>query len=241
MIKIAICDDENVFGKKLEKIILQFFKKRQEKCELDIFQSGITFLEKGEELAEYHIIFLDISMGKINGMEIARKLRKFCKKSYIIFVTAYIEFSSEGYQVEALRYILKSNPLLREAINESLEAVLEKMNYLQRIREYFFREGKRKISSKQIVYIETQGHYLLFHVINQGKEKFHYRESMSNMENILKKENFLRIHQGYLVNAEYIKKLLNYNAYLVTDEVLPVAKLRYGKIKKIFAEMKGKI
>ena len=241
MLKIAICDDEIIFGEKLQKMISDYMENHHLSFEIEMFHSGTSFTDLDMEMSKFQIVFLDINMKGLNGVQTAAKIRKYCKETFIVFVTAYIEYTLEGYKVEAIRYILKNNPQLVQAVNESLDTICEKMNCSVKVQSFSFREGERKLPLDRIAYIETEVHTLVFHVLEQDYVCYHYRDTLGNMETQLKAYGFWRTHQSYLVNKKYIKKLSAYNAYMVNGEILPVAKQRFHYIREQYARYRGEM
>ena len=241
MIKIAICEDEILFGYKLKNIISKYMLKKQIHYEIDLYQSGIDFIRCGAEMAKYHIVFFDINMSKLNGIEAAQKLRIFCKETYIVFVTGYIDYTLEGYKVEAIRYILKYIPNFEEAVYESLDAIYDKMNYKPNIICFEFREGKRRISVDRISYIESNLHRLEFNVLEERYVVYTLYNKLNAIEKEYNNYGFIRIHQSYLVNLKFISNVVNYRAYMVNSTVLPIAKSRYRYVKNKFVMYKGEI
>lgn len=146
MIKIAVCDDEIIFAEKLEIIIKKYCTRKQIPFQIDVYQSGKEFVADNVKMMEYQIVFLDINMDEMDGMEAARELRKLCRETFVIFVTAFINYTLEGYKVDAIRYLLKADENFQQSVYESLDAVFEKMQYKPMIREFIFQreEGKSR-------------------------------------------------------------------------------------------------
>lgn len=215
--------------------------KKQIHYEIDLYQSGIDFIRCGAEMAKYHIVFFDINMSKLNGIEAAQKLRIFCKETYIVFVTGYIDYTLEGYKVEAIRYILKYIPNFEEAVYESLDAIYDKMNYKPNIICFEFREGKRRISVDRISYIESNLHRLEFNVLEERYVVYTLYNKLNAIEKEYNNYGFIRIHQSYLVNLKFVSNVVNYRAYMVNSIVLPIAKSRYRYVKNKFVMYKGEI
>ena len=165
MIKIAVCDDEEIFGKKLQTIISKYLNDKQLPFEMDLFHSGTEFVALGVEMSKYQIVFLDINMDDLDGIETAKQLRSYCQNTYVVFVTAYLNYTLEGYKVEAIRYILKGTANFEDLVYESLDAICEKMRYVEQKECFDFKEGKKELSINRIAYIESNLHKLQFHVL----------------------------------------------------------------------------
>ena len=105
MINVGIVEDNPEDAQKLSGYLEDFFKNSDQEYSLKVFQSGLSFLDKYDP--DFDIVFMDIEMPDMNGMETAAKLRETDKEVQIIFVTNMAQFAVRGYEVEALAYIVK--------------------------------------------------------------------------------------------------------------------------------------
>lgn len=117
MFKIAICDDEEIFRRNIHKMIIDYMDKKGCLCEIDEFDSGKDFINLGINMTKYDIVFLDINMDDIDGIQTAEEIRKVSNDIFIVFVTAFIHYAVQGYNVEAIRYILKNDDSVKNKIN----------------------------------------------------------------------------------------------------------------------------
>ena len=240
IIKIAVCDDEKIFADKLKKIIEKYCLGKKISYKLDSYDSGEAFLSSSLKMAEYQIAFFDINMEGINGLEAARQLRKVCKETYIIFVTAFINYTLEGYKVNAIRYILKEDLNFEQSVFESLDAVFEKMREVPRVNTFSFREGEKSIPMEKIMYIESNLHKLTFHVFDKEAVSYTMYETLNKITGIFPEE-FVRIHQSYLVNMKHIEKVSRYEALLNNGIKLEIPKARYKFVEETFVSYKGEL
>ena len=241
LFKIAVCDDENPFRDYLKGIIGEILKERQIDFVIDSFSSGKEFVKLNIDMAKYHIIFLDINMDDMDGMETAKYLRKLCKETYVVFVTAYIKYTLEGYKVDAIRYLLKNTPGFEISVEESLNAILEKMNYNNRIQNFHFKEGQKKLNPDKIIYIESRLHDVFFHVLENDVAVYSLAATLNQIEEKINDRRFLRIHQSYLVNMEFIKCMKTQTVTLLDDTVIQISKLRYRHVREKYADYRGKM
>lgn len=110
MIYIAVCDDDNYFlYYRRKKIIDKYMKTMKYSYKIDTFTSGLELVQMRDDITQYDIIFLGIGMKDMGRMSTVGYVRKYTKNTYIVFVTAFISYSLEGYKVNAIRYILKDN------------------------------------------------------------------------------------------------------------------------------------
>ena len=120
MLNIAICDDEEFFRNWIKEMLLQYMQEKGVIYEIATFQSGKELLDLGIELNQYQVIFLDINMDYINGLTTAKKIREQNKEVFIVFITAFVDYSMEGYKVDAIRYLLKSSSNMQGHIAECM-------------------------------------------------------------------------------------------------------------------------
>ncbi len=239
-VKIAVCDDEIIFARKLEKIINKYCTVKQIPFQIDIYQSGKEFIADNIKMMEYQIVFLDINMEEIDGLEAARELRKLCRDTYVIFVTAFINYTLEGYKVDVIRYLLKSDGNFGQSVCESLDAVFEKMQYKPHIREFSFQQGARRVALEKIVYIESSLHKLTFYVAEEGIVPYTMYETLNHIAAIFSGD-FVRIHQSYLVNLRFVRRIEGNNLLLQDNLALPVARSKLKEVRQKVAMYKGVI
>ena len=239
--KIAICDDEIYFAGKLREILMQYLEERHIDFEIELFSSGREFVELGVEMLQYQIIFLDINMKQMDGIETAKNVRAYTEESFVVFVTAYIDYSLEGYQVGASRYILKNNLDFREQIYECMDAITKKMKCFLTRKIFRFQEGEKKIRIENILYIESKLHKLEFNILEHGLATYTMYGTLNELENELEEYPFLRIHQSFLVNLKYIKCVTGYKVVLSNGQELTVPRARYKTVKDTFIAYKGEL
>lgn len=239
--KIAICDDEIYFAGKLREILMQYLEERHIDFEIELFSSGREFVELGVEMLQYQIIFLDINMKQMDGIETAKNVRAYTEESFVVFVTAYIDYSLEGYQVGASRYILKNNLNFREQIYECMDAITKKMKCFLTRKIFRFQEGEKKIRIENILYIESKLHKLEFNILEHGLAIYTMYGTLNELENELEEYPFLRIHQSFLVNLKYIKCVTGYKVVLSNGQELTVPRARYKTVKDTFIAYKGEL
>lgn len=237
MLKIAICDDEKFYRDKIQEFLRKYLKIHNLDYEIDLYSSGTLFLEQKENMVRYDVVFMDINMDEMDGIQTVMQIRKFHSDTYIVFVTAFISYALEGYKVNAIRYIMKDT--LEIAIPECMDAVLNKMQ-LRQI-EFFFIEGSRNLYTDNILYVESRKHKSIFSYLETELVQYHIYEKLDHIEEMLVPYGFLRIHKSYLVNMKHILKINNYITLLDTGEVLPIPRLKFREVKETFVAYKGAI
>jgi len=220
---IGFCDDELSIREELVQLCKQYMKANLSNFEIITFNSG-------EEVIEYdktiNILFLDIQMKGINGLETAEKLRQKDENMIIVFLTGYINFMQAGYRVKAFRYLLK--PVKNSEFTETLLEAIHEVKKDSRI--IIGTEGEIIfLKLKEIIYIECINRYT---VVRTKKKYFETLIKMNKWEDILNSGDFYRVHKSYIVNLEYIKEI-GKEIILDNEEKVEVSVRKVGQLKKV--------
>ena len=231
MIKVAICDDEEIFLNDYAKVINNIKKLYSYNIEIFKFNSGeelLNFISINE--IKFNIIFLDIIMDKIDGIETAKKIRQIDTMTEIIFLTSSKDYALEGYEVKAYNYIVKSSDSIEEKIYESIRDLYSKVNDFIVINN---KSGIERIETKKIVYIESNKRKIIFNTIENEYEMY---EKLDNIYEELKHRGFIKVHRSYIVNREFIKKIEAKDIITTTGEIIPISRSKLDEVKLSFME-----
>ena len=165
-------------------------------------------------------------MEGMNGIQTAEVIRTYSDDIYIAFVTAYINYAPEGYRCNAIRYILKNSDQLAASIYECMDAILDKISSSHKTKTIDFCGGSCEVLVNQIMYIESNKHKLLFHIIGKDPEDYSIYSTLNDVEKEYIEADFLRVHQSYMVNMKYISKLVRYYVILENGERISIPKGR---------------
>lgn len=238
MIRVLICDDDALFLDSLYDSVAAFLDDKQVKAKLHKFQ----FLEEisDQMMASCDIAFLDIDYNARNytGMDIARRLRQFRKDAIIIFVTNFIEYAPEGYEVQAFRYILKRN--LQSELKLYLQQAIDQLNTSRETVKIQVNGEYIDLPIEDVLYMEVMQHNVTVYV-RKGKSVKSYEiySSLSELEERLADRGFLRIHKSILVNLRRITKFQSKAAVLDNGTILRVSEKSYAENKKKYLLWKG--
>lgn len=241
MFRIAICDDEIFFRKRIREILTDYMEKKDVLYEIDEFESGKDFVNLGIEVVKYKVIFLDINMDELDGIETAKKIREISDNIFIVFITAFITYTLEGYKVDAVRYILKNNVNLPELIFECMDAISRKMNYTVKKKSFNFNGGAKNVSLERLLYIESHLHKLEFYIMEDRLNKYSLYGVLNDIEKELEGCDFVRVHQSYLVNMKHIAKISRYEVLLSNSIKLEIPRARYKQVEEKYVAFKGEI
>ena len=217
MVKIAICDDEKLFVGRVSEIVKAFFAEQKVDYHVDEFYSGEEFVQLKEKVGDYDIVFLDMQMKELNGIETARYLRKYGEDTFLVFVTAHAEYAMTGYQVQASWYVIKDYNKMVVDLREALKNILRRIKKDHKVITYkFSKVGDVKIRVSNIVYIEYRNHRAVFHVLSKGKiNEYSLYKKLDDIENEIASDDLLRIQKSYLVNVNHVEKLLDQDVILI--------------------------
>ena len=235
MLRIAICDDEEFYREKLQALVQNYLLNHDLAGNFSLFSSGEEFLGQCENQVKYDIVFMDITMDALSGIQTALRMRSFHSDTFLVLVTAFFDYVLEGYKVNALRYLLKDT--LDASLPECMDAILRKMQTAQVT--FPFTDGERKLYTDNLLYIESQKHKSLFHYMGTAREILRLYRKLDSIEEALSGYGFLRIHKSYLVNMKHILRISGYTAFLDTGEGLPIPRLKFQSVKEAFTAYKG--
>lgn len=229
--RIAICDDNDLERELLHTILQKYFSDTSMRCEFTLYDRGITLYCDVLEGIEFDIIFLDLFMDDSFGMCIAQKLRKLSLREKIIFCTASADYALESYSVFASGYVLK--PYGLNDIKRTLDRFLPEYQS----DSYQIKQKSRivYIPLNEIMYVESNNTKCVLHR-TEGREYILYKK-LGQIEEELNDQRFLRCHQSYLVNMNYIREANNFFILKDGDEVLIRQKSK-KEIQQKFLEYK---
>lgn len=227
--KIAICDDERDQIEYIASIVASWSAHKGHNCEMRTFASAEAFLFEYEEDKAYDILLLDVEMKTMNGIELANRIRKDNNRAEIIFITSHFEFIGEGYEVDALHYLIK--PISAEKLSQVLTKAVEKLS-VEPLSVVISCDGETvKLYESDILYVESILHYIVIHT--QDKE-YKIKENISLFENKLS-DDFYRIHRSYLVSLKHLTRIARTFVNIGNTE-LPLSRGKYDDINRAFIE-----
>ena len=232
MVSIAVCDDELLEGLKISARIRSLMEEMGISCCVERFGSGEELLKA---LERFDIIFLDILMAGMNGMETAKRCRELAFEKTLIFFTSSRSYVWDAYDVEAFHYLVK--PVEDEKLKTVLRRAVKREqcacgDYIVVSRE----RQRRKIFLDSVWYFEIKGRQIDVH---QEKGVFTYYEQIGLLEKQLEGKGFFRCHKSYLINLKHVEVYNRQEAILENGERIIIARRRYEAFcQAILASMK---
>lgn len=231
--RIAICDDIKEFGVVIEEKIKNFFERKNIRYLIDYYESGFSLLHAMEKY-HYEIIFLDMEMPEINGIETGLAIRKLDQEVKVIYVTAHSGYALDSYAVHAFDYLLK--PIDNKKMEQTLEEVLQTFNKSKvDLKTLSFLENRmlKTIDMKQIIYLEKEKTYVRIHC---EKESYLTTEYLADLLAKLDEEEFVQTHQGFVVRLAQIHSVQKEKVVLLDGRTIPISRKQKEQVKNKFFE-----
>lgn len=227
--RIAICDDEEVQQKLLQKYLGEWASADNIPLETRLFPSGEAFTFAWEDDKNYDLLILDIEMGHISGMELAAWIRRQDEDIPILFVTGYDNYMAQGYEVAALHYLLK--PLNKE----KFFAVMDKLKKKEKKEEKLLFQtdsGTISLPVSKIWYVEARAHQCILYT---AQEEYVLHSSIGKMaQDLGTHPQFIRCHRSYLVNIEHIAAIVKPELILDDKRRLPISRSAEKSVNQAF-------
>lgn len=240
MLRIVICDDDQLFAEKLRNESRAIMKRLDTKASIHVMDSQENISEM--LFAGYDLALLDVDFSDMGytGIDLAKMIRAASPKCVIVFVSNYIEYAPEGYEVQAFRYLLKSEiaSKLETCLRDSLDRILEIKETLS------LKVGGEGVSIllQDILYIAAEDHNVVIYTRTSGENSektYRAYATLGEVEKKLEARGFLRIQKSYLVNMRRLQKFQCQQAVLDNGCILPVSEKTYAVQKKKYLMWKG--
>ncbi len=223
--RAAIIDDDRRDRERLRSFIEQYQKDTGTEVKTELFSGGVEFLERFR--ADYDIIFLDIEMPGMDGLETAREIRRTDGSAAILFITNMAQYAIRGYEVNAVDFMVK--PVNYYNFADKLKRAID-FSARRKRRYLLLKNGEEivRIPAAELFYAEKEGNNLIYHV--RGGE-YRERGSIQGLKGKLDETMFAECMSGCMVNLSYVEKL-GRDTVLVAGQTLPVSR----RLKKEFVQ-----
>lgn len=228
MIKIALCDDEEFIRKRMNSIVKEYFEERKRPVWIAVFKSGLDLLKCH---IRFDIIFIDVEMPELDGIETAAQLRNWDVNSKIIYVTNHGNYKGKALKVHAFDYIEK--PICEKAIFNVLEEGIRYFEHAAEKQKYAFK------TNEGIVTLELDDIYSFEYlsrkvIINSSKGKYEATYSLKQLLEKLHQYNFASPHKSFIVNMLHVKSIKGFEIIMENGECIPLAQKRAVEFKATF-------
>lgn len=231
MLRIAIVEDDVKYARKLEDYIERYSQQYHLDYSCDYYENGLALLE---EKPVYDLILMDIKMPYIDGMKLAQKLREWDQDFALIFITNMVQYAIKGYEVNALDFMVK--PVQYYDFEIKFKKAVD---YYKKHRDVKITinmsESIRRVSVRDIRYIEVMNHMLTYHLKDEKHETY---GQLNKVEEELQPHNFVRCHQSYLVNLRYVLEV-HKDYIIVGQDRVPVSRRRKREFMQRLTDYMG--
>lgn len=237
MLRAAVCDDDKLFLEHFSGAVRAAFEDKHIGCLVKSFDRCGDMLLRHSE-APFDAVFLDIDMPGTDGFAAAKAVTEISSRCFIIFVTSHSELVYDSFDLRPLNFITKDSgrlmlPKLGKVITQISEQLVQDEMIVLENKE----QGRFSVSLRDITYIESDDHTVLYHIRN-APEPFRSREKLSELEGRFSGRDFVRIHKKYLVNLRYVFGVdLTVEAVrMKTGERLPASRSRKNELNRLLTE-----
>ena len=227
--RIAIIEDEKSHSELLCSYIKEWGDENGMTFHIEQYKSAEQFLFVFDGNQDFDVLFIDIQMPGMNGVEMAKKIRSKNHNMILIFTTGIADYMQEGYEVEAMHYLLK--PLDKNKVYACMEKAAHRKETDTFLLVHTVDETIR-IPIKDINYVEARGHGCI--VGRQGQDLLAVKESMTWMEGMLVQSGFVKCHRSYLARIGNICKIDKTDIYFDDGSSVPVSRRMYRQVNQEF-------
>ncbi len=231
MYRIAICDDEEIFSESHEKICRDILNRLKIEYHISLFSNSKDFLEallqKGRH---YDLILLDIIMDGKDGMALARQIRRTNQEMAIIFITSSQDYVFQGYDVNALHYLIKP-------VDPGKLEQLILSDWHNRFQSSFLilqtDKGKQRVAVKDIFSLETFGRRVK---VETSDGTAYYAGKLSSLLCELPADQFVRSHQAFALNIRHVREITRQDAIMTNGQHIPISRTFTRQVHSTFAK-----
>lgn len=233
MVKIAIVDDEKECSDALGRFLRRYFSSVGREYSLTVYGDGMDFISSYKRA--FDIVFMDIRMKCMNGLDAAHELRKMDGSVVLVFVTEMMQYAIKGYDVGAFDFIVK--PVDYYSFAMKMDRIMNELSHRRDIRIMVTQYNSCKVlMSSEIYYVEVLGHNVIYHT-SQGEVKA--RGTLAEIQSRLDGAHFFLCHRCYLVNAAYVDGI-GENTVTVHGEEVPLSRLKKKEFFNTLANYLGR-
>lgn len=229
--KVAICDDSDADRRYIMDMVRSWASAAGHEVQIDGFPSAESFLFRYAGESDYDILLLDIEMGAMDGVTMAKELRKSNDTVQIIFITGYSDYISEGYEVAALHYLMK--PVNEEKLCLVLDRAAEKLAKNERVLNFEVSGEMVRVPIYQIRYADVLGNYVTVHAQTDVTVKMTLGELEKQLD-----ERFYRVGRSALVNLTQISRVTRTEIRLNDGTAIPLPRGAYEGVNRAIINMR---
>ena len=223
--RVAIVDDSTTDAEFAQGILNRWAEQRQVNFRVEVFPSAESFLFRYAEDKDWDVLLLDIEMGAMDGVTMAKRVRQDNEVVQIVFITGYSDYIAEGYEVAALHYLMK--PVNKDKLFTVLDRALEKRKQEERCLNLEAFGEMVRIPFYEIRYLDVRQNYVTVH----AKADYTVKRTLGDFEEELD-DRFCRVGRSMILNLKYIQRVTKAEVRLSDGTVLPLPRGAYEPLNR---------
>lgn len=236
MFRIGICDDEFIICSEIENIILNYSKSISEKIEVDVFYSGEELYKYLKNDNRFDMVFLDIELNKLSGIELGKRIREEIKNeiTQIVFISSKENYAMELFGVRPLNFLIK--PIDDIKVIKMVDKAIELLNKLDVYFKYKQGHNFYRKEIKDIIYFESDNRKIK--MVTTTEEIIFY-SNLSEIHSQLESHKFFFTHKSYLVNYYHVAEFYYDRLIMTNSHVLPISQSKRTEVRKLQLKYEG--
>lgn len=232
MLRVAVCDDERTALAEMAELVREWASAEGEVCSVETYSSADAFWFVWEERKDLDLLLLDIEMPGMDGMELAKRLRQAGERIGIIFVTGYTDFALEGYDLEAVSYIVK--PVRRERLQAALGRARERIVRSGAVLVPLSGGEVERLYASDICFLESDGHFS--YVWKKDGTRLVSRAGIRQLEQELQNcsDAFFKPHRSYFINLGHVERIGKKDVRMENQMLVPIARGRWEPLNQAY-------
>lgn len=223
--QLAVCDDRPEDSRLVARLASRWARQAGAEAEIESFPSAEAFLFRYEEKKDFDVLLLDIEMTGMDGVELARTVRRDNEAVQIVFITGYSDYIAEGYEVSALHYLMK--PVNEEKFHQVLTRAVGRLARNEPFLTLELPGETVRVPLPEIRYLDVQQNYVTVHA---GRD-YTLKRPLAEFEAALDRR-FFRAGRSCIVNLTCIRRVTRTEAELTTGERIPLPRGQYKKLNQ---------
>lgn len=221
MLKVAVCDDNNSIVNEIKKVIESYEKK---KVSIKTYNNGEELLDEGEK---FDVLFLDIDMPNMDGIEVAKRIRSFDKEVKIIYVTNFTDYKNLAFSVHAFGYLNK--PIIKEEIYHQLDEANEYSKQEDPLLEFITANGRERVAVSEIYFFEYLNRKVKMKTLNNT---YILKDKITAIGERMQSFGFLMPHKSFTVNLFHVKNIKGYDIYMMDGSIIPLSQKKSAEFRE---------
>lgn len=234
MLKIAICDDVNEVCAQAERILYKLCQRNGLKSDIDVLYSGIELKQQLDSGEFYDVIFLDIEMKGLSGIDISKYLREQMNNdaTQIVFISGTKDYAINLFDYDPILFLIK--PLDESNIERAFLKLIKKLNLHAEAFEYKVGHYTYKVAKKDICFLKSNGRMIQIHYYMKEEKTDEFYGAIEKIKDTLREQDgFLQINKGCIINLLHIKEYSYDSVVMNTGHVLSIAQPRRKHVREV--------